>query len=101
MKLQNAINQVSWTHNTNVMVSEYKAIQLITKKSVVFPRIVNGNVATQPMFEDEAVQKTMEGHYEMGKKYEEQEFSKKLEKAGKNGKKFLSISDQRTEASQG
>ena len=69
------------TVNTNLNVFGFTLLQLVTGKSVVMPGLVNGDVATDLLYDDEQVRKIMERHYEMMKEFREQEFTKKLKKA--------------------
>ena len=46
MVLSEAVEMAAWTHNTNVMVSSYTPLQLMTGKSVTYPGISQGNEAT-------------------------------------------------------
>ena len=41
--LELALSRACWTHNTNVMVSGYNPLTLMTGKSVVIPGISTGN----------------------------------------------------------
>ena len=76
-----SVDLAAWTHNTNVMVSGYTPLQLMTGKSVMYPGIAQGNEATESMYENEGVRRIMEGHFEVGKKFRELEFGSKIEKA--------------------
>ena len=53
------------------MVSGCNPLMLVTGKSVVHPGISTGNVATESMYEDEAVRKAMERHFEISKEFRE------------------------------
>ena len=53
------MDEVSWTHDTNVMVSGFTPLQLMTGNSVTFQGIYCGNEATESMFEDEGVRNIM------------------------------------------
>ena len=57
LTLDEAVRMAAWTHNTNVMVSGYTTMQLMTSESVTYPRISEGNVATETMFQDEGVRR--------------------------------------------
>ena len=48
---------------------------------MIFPRISQEYKATESLYEDEGVRMLMKRHNEVKKKYREQEFEKKLEKA--------------------
>ena len=50
-------------HNTYTMVGDYNPLMLMMGKSVVPPGISTGNVATESMYEDEAVRKAIEKHF--------------------------------------
>ena len=43
MTPEKAVNLASWTHNNNMMVSGYTPMQLMARKSVIFPSISQGN----------------------------------------------------------
>ena len=79
--LQEAVTMSAWTHNTNVNVLGYSRLQLVTGKSIVFPGLTTGNKVTGLLYDDEAIRKIMERHYELMKKFREVEFSRKLIKA--------------------
>ena len=78
--LEEAVSRASWTHNTNIMVSGYNPLTLMTGKSIVHPGISTGNVATESMYEDEAVRKTMEKHFEIAKEFREIEYGSRIDK---------------------
>ena len=67
--LSEAVEMAVWTHNTNVMVSGYITLQLITGKSVTYQKISQSNEVTESVFEDEGVRPIMERHFEVGKKF--------------------------------
>ena len=69
-----------WTHNTNVKMLGFTPLQLVTGRSVVMPGLVNGDVATDSLYDDEQLRKIMERHYEMMKEFREQEFTRKLKR---------------------
>ena len=71
--LQEAVTMAAWTHNTNVNVLGYSPLQLVTGKSIVFPGLTTGNKATESLYDDETVQKIMERHYELMRKFRETE----------------------------
>ena len=79
--LEMAVSRACWTHNTNVMVSGYNPLTLMTGKSVVIPGISTGNIATESRFEDEAIRETMENRFEFDKQFREIEFGSKIDKA--------------------
>ena len=74
MLQEQAVVRACWTNNTNIMVSGYNPLTLMTGKSVVHPGISTGNEATESMYEDEAVRKAMERHFEISKEFREIEF---------------------------
>ena len=55
INLQEAVNMSSWTHNMNVNVHGFTPLQLVTGKSVIFPGILTGTVATDSLYRDELV----------------------------------------------
>lgn len=67
----------SWTHNTNVIVSSYTPLQLIT---VIYPITSQGNTSTESLYEDDRVSRIMERQNEMNKMYTEQYFGQSFEK---------------------
>ena len=81
MDLKTAVNMASWTHNTNVNFLGYEPMRLVTGKSVIFPGISVGNIATESLCDSEAVSKVMERHHEITKKFREAEYENKLVKA--------------------
>ena len=83
VSLELAVSRACWTHNTNIMVSGYNPLTLMTGKSVVIPGISTGNMATESKFEDEAVREAMENRFEIAKKFREIEFGSKIDKAMK------------------
>merc|ERR1712105_249648 len=56
-------------------------MQLVTGKSITLPGISNGNLATESLYDDEAVRQIMSRHHEIMKDFRESEFSKKLQRA--------------------
>ena len=81
MSLEQAVVRASWIHNTNIMVSCYNPLTLITGKSVVHSGISKENVATESMYEDEEVRKVIKSHFEISKEFREIEFGFKIDKA--------------------
>merc|ERR1711895_43916 len=81
--LELPVSRTCWTHNTNIMVSGYNPLTLMTGKSVVIPGISTGNMATESKFEDEALREAMENCFEIAKKFREIEFGSKIDKAMK------------------
>ena len=74
VSLEMAVSRACWTHNTNIMVSGYNPLTLMTGKSVVTPRISTRKMGTESMFEDEAVSEAMENHFEITKEFRDIEF---------------------------
>ena len=70
-----------WIYNTIVNVLGFTPLQLVTGRSVGRLGLVNGDVATDSLYDDEQVRKIMERHYEMMKEFREQEFTRKLKRA--------------------
>ena len=70
LSLQKAVKMAAWTHNTNVNVLGYNPMTLVTGKSVVMPGITTGNLATESMFDSEAVKKIMERHHDVTRRSE-------------------------------
>ena len=90
--LQKAVDMAAWTHNTNTNILGYDPMSLVTEKSVTFPGISTGNIATESMFDSEAVKRVMERHHEVMKEFREIEYSTKLKKAAvQQNKKFKEI----------
>ena len=81
VSLSDAVSMAAWTHNTNVNVLGYDPMRLVTGKSVTFPGIATGNIATEAAFDSEAIQKIMERHHQVVKEFREAEYETKLEKA--------------------
>merc|ERR1712105_220626 len=79
--LNEAVSMASWTHNTNQNTRGYSPLQLVTGKSIVLPGLSNGNLATESLYDDEAIRRIMERHHEVLKQYRQIEFTKKLERA--------------------
>ena len=57
MVLQEAVTMAAWTHNTNVNKLGYSPLQLVTGKSIVLPGLTTGNIATDSLYDDEALKK--------------------------------------------
>merc|ERR1712030_120805 len=68
-------------HNTNQNTRGYSPLELVTGKSIVLPGLSNGNLATESLYDDEAIRRIMERHHEVLKQYRQIEFTKKLERA--------------------
>ena len=48
--LEEAVARAAWTHNTNVMISGYNPLTLMTGKIALYPGILTGNVATESLY---------------------------------------------------
>ena len=68
MDLKMTVTMAIWTHNTNVNVLGYEPMRLVTGRSVIFTGISVGNLATESLFDSEAVAKIMERHHDITKK---------------------------------
>ena len=79
IKMNEAVMMAAWTHNTNVNVHGQTPLHLVTGKSVIYPGLTTGNVATESLYDDEGVRKIMERQNEVMKNYRDAEFSRKLE----------------------
>ena len=79
IKMDEAVMMAAWTHDTNVNVHGQTPLHLVTGKSVIYPGLTIGNVATEYLYDDEGVRKIMKRHYEVMKNFREAEFSRKLE----------------------
>ena len=55
MPLQEAVDGVAWTPNTNVNVYGFVPLQLVTGKAVSYPGITMGNIATESDFDSTIV----------------------------------------------
>ena len=53
----------------------------MTGKSDVHPWILTGNVATESMYEDEAMRNTMEKYFEIANEFRKIKFGSKIDKA--------------------
>merc|ERR1712237_112131 len=85
--LQEAVSMASWTHNTNQNTPWCSPLQLVTGKSIVLPGLSNGNLATESLYDNEAIRRIMERHHEVLKEYRRIEFTKKLEKGKRKKEK--------------
>ena len=74
-------------HNTNVDLKGFQPLKLMTRKSVMIPGLLMGNLATDSMDYDEMVRNIMERHYLLMKEFRMLEFSGKLRKANKTRSK--------------
>ena len=94
LDLQTAGVMSIWIHNTNITIKGYSPLQLVTGKAVNIRGVINGNMADS-MYDSENMKKIMTRHYEIEKKFNEIEYSTKLERAIKlnvgkiNDKKYL------------
>ena len=71
----------AWTHNTNVNRLGFDPLSLVTGKAVVFPGVSAGDIATESLYDSEAVKRMIERHVLMMKRFREAEYENKLEKA--------------------
>ena len=76
--LPKAVAMAGWTHNSNINVSGYSPLQLVTGKSVTLPGITFSTPPSQSNFEAENIKSIIMGHYTMMKEYTAAEFTKKL-----------------------
>ena len=83
LSLGTAVSLASWTHNTNVNVLGYDPMSLVTGKSVMYPGITVGNLATDCAFTSENVQRIMERHKRVTEIFRQDEYSSKLKLAEK------------------
>ena len=81
--LQEAVNLASWTHNTIINVLGYSPLQLVTGKNITQPGLTSENLATELLYENEAVRQIIARHGELMKEFREAEFRRKLENAKK------------------
>ena len=94
LDLQTARVMSIWIHNTNMTIKGYSPLQFVTGKAVNIQGVINGNMADS-MYDSENMKKIMTRHYEIEKKFNEIEYSTKLERAIKlnvgkiNNKKYL------------
>ena len=83
ISLKTAVSLASWTHNTNVNVLGYDPMSLVTGKSVMYPGVTVGNLATDCAFSSENVQQIMERHKRVTEIFRQDEYSSKLKMAEK------------------
>ena len=83
INLQTAVNLAAWTHNTNVSKLGYSPLHLVTGKTVTFPGLTMGNIATDSLCENEIVRKIVERHLRVTEEFRKAEYLKKLETAAK------------------
>ena len=81
VSLEDAVDMAAWTHNTNVNRLGFDPLSLVTGKAVVFPGISSADVATESMYDNEAVRRIIERHSMITKKFRESEFESKLKRA--------------------
>jgi hypothetical protein len=55
ISLQQAVDMAAWAHNTNLNIMGYDPMTLVTGKSVIFPGVSTGNIATDSEFDSESV----------------------------------------------
>ena len=83
LSLKSAVSLASWAHNTNVNVLGYDPMSLVTGKSVTYPGVTTGNLATDCAFTSENIQRIMEGHKQVTELFRKDEYSAKLKLAEK------------------
>ena len=83
--LPKAVAMAGWTHNSNINVTGYSPLQLVTGKSVTLPGLTFSTPTTASNFDAENIKSIIMGHHNMMKEYVTAEFTNKL----------LQISDQR------
>ena len=81
ISLEQAVEMAAWTHNTNVNRLGFDPLSLVTGKAVVFPGVSAGDIATESLYDSEAVKRMIERHVLMTKRFREAEYENKLEKA--------------------
>ncbi len=81
ISLEQAVEMAAWTHNTNVNRLGFDPLSLVTGKAVVFPGVSAGDIATESLYDSEAVKRMIERHVMMTKRFREAEYENKLEKA--------------------
>ena len=64
----------AWTHNTNVNFLGYSPLTLVTGKSVILLGVTVGDLATESMYDSEAVRKIIDQHVLGTRKFREAEF---------------------------
>ena len=64
-----------------MIINGYNSLMLMTEKSLMYPGVSTGNIASESMYEDEGVRQIMESHFEVGRKIRELEFGMKLDKS--------------------
>ena len=74
LSLQKVVKLVAWTHNTNVSFLGYEPMRLVTGKSVAVPVVNTGNDATDSFFDSDVVDKIMEIHQDLMKRFSEVEY---------------------------
>ena len=83
LSLEKAVEIVAWTHNSNVNRLGFTPLTLVTGKTVFFPGVSNGNVATESLTDSEAVRKIIERHAVTTKEFRQAEYVSKLRTAAK------------------
>ena len=78
-----AVDMVSWTHNTVMNGLGFQLLQLVTGKIVMIPGLTMGYLVLDSLYDDEMMRNIMEHHYMMMKEFRELEFLKKLRRASK------------------
>jgi hypothetical protein len=78
--LQTAVNMASWAHNTNVNILGYDPMSLVTGKSVTFPGVTTGNIATESGFDSDNIKHIMDNHHKVTRAFREAEYTSKINK---------------------
>lgn len=60
IKLKQAVAMAAWTPNMNVNVMGYLPLKSMTEKSIMFPGLTTGNLATESLHDDNTVRSIME-----------------------------------------
>ena len=60
LTLSTAVGMAAWAHNTNVNVLGFDPMSLVTGKSITFPGVSSGNIATESLFDNESISKIMQ-----------------------------------------
>ena len=76
--LPKAVTMAGWTHNSNINVTGYSPLQLVTGKSVTLPGITFSTPPSQSGFKAENIKSIIMGYYTMMKDYTSAEFTRKL-----------------------
>ena len=78
MKLQDAVNMDSWTHNTNRRGNGFYPLELVTGKAIKFPGISEGDISNHTEYGCRDVKDLMKRHYQMMDDYVQSEYQHKI-----------------------